>query len=78
MALIYNETTKELYIDKQERIKPKSSNDHSTDKPDISLDKPKQKLQKKEEGEQEVRKTEITKGVAKDGEINVALVVDSS
>ena len=38
--MIYNETAREVYIDKQARIKPESSNNYNTDKPDISSDKP--------------------------------------
>ena len=67
--MIYNETTTEVYIDKQERIKPESSNNHDTDRPDINLDKIKQEVQRKDQGEQEVRMTEVMK--------NVELVVDS-
>ena len=67
--MIYNETTKEVYIDKQERIKPESSNNYDTDRPDINLDKTKQEVQRKDQGEQEVRMTEVMK--------NVELVVDS-
>ena len=40
--MIYNETTREVYMDKQARIKPESSNNYNTDRPDIYLDKPKQ------------------------------------
>ena len=40
--MIYNETTNDVYIDMQERIKPNSSSDHSTDKPDIHVAKLKQ------------------------------------
>ena len=75
---IYIETTKEVYIDKKERIKPKNSNNDNTDKPDISLDKPKQEIQRKNEGEQEARKTEIMKEVGENDKTNVELVVDSS
>ena len=42
--MIWSETIKEVYIDKQERIKPKSSGNYSTDKPDIHLAKPKQEI----------------------------------
>ena len=35
LIMIYNETTKEVYIDKQKRIKPNSSSNHNTDKLDI-------------------------------------------
>ena len=61
-------------MDNQERIKPKVSNNRKTDRPD----KPKQEVQRKDQGEQEVRKTEIRKKIAKIGEINVELVVDST
>ena len=57
----YNETTAGVYIDKRERIKSESSNNHNTDRPDICSDKPKQKIKRKDQGEQEVIKTEITK-----------------
>ena len=63
-------------MDKQERIKPEGSNNHKTDRPDIYLDKPRQKVQRKDQGEQEVRNTEIRKKIAKNGEINLELVVD--
>ena len=36
--MTYNEITTEVYMDKQERIKPESSNNHKTDRPDIYLD----------------------------------------
>ena len=64
-------------MDKQERIKPESSNNHKTDRPDIYLDKPKQKVQRKDQGEQEVREIEIMKKIVENGEINVELVVDN-
>ena len=54
-------------MDKQERIKPESSNNHKTDRPDIYLDKPKQKVQRKDQEEQEVRNTEIRKKTAENG-----------
>ena len=65
-------------MDRQERIKPEGSNNHKTDRPDIYLDKPRQKVQRKDQGEQEVRNTEIRKKIAKNGEINLELVVDST
>ena len=55
--MIYNETTKEVYIDKEEGINPESCNNNNSDKPDIHLVKPKQKIHRKDEGEQELRKT---------------------
>ena len=33
--MIYNETTKEVYIDKEEGINPESCNNNNADKPDI-------------------------------------------
>ena len=63
-------------MDRQERIKPEGSNNHKTDRPDIYLDKPRQKVQRKDQGEQEVRNTKIRKKIAKNGEINLELVVD--
>ena len=42
--MIYNETTKELYIYRQEIINPKNADDNNTDKPDIHLAKPKQEI----------------------------------
>ena len=65
-------------MDKQERIKPEVSNNHKTDRPDIYLDKPRQEVQRKDQGEQEVRNTEIRKKIAENGEINLELVVDST
>ena len=76
--MIYNEITTEVYMDKQERIKPEGSNNHKADRPDIYLDKPKQELQRKDQGEQEVQKTKIRKKIAENGEINVKLVVGST
>ena len=75
--MIYNETATEVYIAKQERIKPDSSNNHNTDRPDTYLDKPKQEIKRKDQRKQEVRKTEIMKKIAENGEINVELVLDS-
>ena len=63
LIMIYNETKTEVHIDKQERIKPESSSNHSTDRPDIYLDEPKQEVQRKDQGKQEVRKTEIMKKI---------------
>ena len=57
LIMIYNETTTKVYVEKQETIKPKSSNKHNTGRPDIYLDNPKQEGQRKGQGEQEVRKT---------------------
>ena len=61
----YNETIAEVYIDKRERIMLESSNNHNTDRLDIYSDKPKQKIKRKDQGEQEVIKTEITKKMQK-------------
>ena len=46
--MVYNETTKEVCIDKQERIKPNSSSDCNTDKPDVHLAKLKQEIHRKD------------------------------
>ena len=59
--MIYNETTTEVYVDKEERIRPENSNNNNTDRPDIYLDKPKQEVKRKDQGEQEVRKIELVK-----------------
>ena len=75
--MINNETTKEVYIDKQERIKPNSSSNHNTDEPDIHVAKLKQKIQR-EDKKQEARKAEIMKGVEENGDINEELKVESS
>ena len=52
LLTIYNETTTEVYIDKEERIRPENSNSHNTDRRDIYLDKPKQEVKRKDQGEQ--------------------------
>ena len=75
--MAYNETTKEVCIDKQERIKPNSSSDCNTNKPDVYVAKLKQEIHRKD-GEQEARKTEINKRVEENGEINKELKVESS
>ena len=59
--MIYNKTTTEVYIDKEERIRPENSNNHNTDRPDIYLDKPKQEVKRKDQWEQEIRNTELMK-----------------
>ena len=61
LIIIHNETTTEVYIDKEERIRPENSNSHNTDRRDIYLDKPKQEVERKDQGEQEVRKIELVK-----------------
>ena len=33
--MIYNKTTKEVYVDKQQRVKAKRFNNHNTNKSDI-------------------------------------------
>ena len=53
--MTHDETSTEVYIDKQE-IKPESSNNHNTDTPDICLHKANQEAQRKCQGELEVRK----------------------
>ena len=59
--MIYNETTTEVYINKEERIRPDNSNNHNADRPDIYLYKPKQEVKRKDQGEQGIRKTELVK-----------------
>ena len=61
LIIIHNETTTEVYIDKEERIRPENSNSHNTDRRDFYLDKPKQEVKRKDQGEQEVRKIELVK-----------------
>ena len=61
LIMICNETTTEAYIEKEERIRPQNFNNHNIDTPDICLDKPKHKVQRKDQGKQEVRKTELAK-----------------
>ena len=50
LIMIYNETTTEAYIEKEERIRPQNFNNHNIDTPDICLDKPKHKVQRKDQG----------------------------
>ena len=59
--MIYNETTTEVYINKEERIRPDNSNNHNTDRPDIYLHKPKQEVKRKDQEEQGIRKIELVK-----------------
>ena len=66
--MIYNEITKEVYIDVPERAKPNSTSNHNTDKSNIHLAKLKQEIKIKHT-EQEASKSEIMKGVVKNGEI---------
>ena len=47
--VIYNEILTEVYMDKQERIKPEISNNHKTHRPDTYLDKPKKERQRKDQ-----------------------------
>ena len=75
--IIYNETIKEVYIDKQKRIKPNSSRNHNTDEHDIHVAKLKQEIQRKDRQE-EARKAEIMNGVEENQEINEELKVESS
>ena len=74
--MIYNEITKEVYIDKPERAKPNSSSNHNTDESDIHLAKLKQEIKIKHT-EQEASKAEIMKGVVENGEIIQELEVKS-
>ena len=55
-VIVYNETTKEVYRDKQKIIKPKSYSNYNTDKYDNYAAKLKQKIQRKE-GEREAGET---------------------
>ena len=48
--MTYNETTAEVYINKEEIIKPENSNNNKTDRLDIYLDKPKQEVLRKDQG----------------------------
>ena len=48
--MTYNETTAEVYINKEERIKPENSNNNKTDRLDIYLNKPKQEVLRKDQG----------------------------
>ena len=66
---MHNKTTKEVYISKQERVKPNSSSNHNTDELDIHVAKLKQEIQRKHR-EKEVSETEIMKEVEENGEIN--------
>ena len=68
LIMIYNETTTEVYVDKEERIRPENSNNNNTDRPDIYLDKPKQEVKRKDQGEQEVRKIALVKNNEKNQE----------
>ena len=72
-----NGTTKEVYIDKQERVKPNNSSNHNTDEPDIHVAKLKQTIQRKHR-EQEARKAEVMKGIEENVEINEELKVEIS
>ena len=65
LIMIYNETTTEVYIDEEERIRPESSNNHNTVRPDIYLDKPKQKVKRKDQVDQKIRKIELVKNSEK-------------
>ena len=47
--VIYNKISTEVYMDKQERIKPEISNNHKTHRPDIYLDKLKKERQRKDQ-----------------------------
>ena len=48
--MMYNETREEMHIDKQSGINLKSSNNHHTDEPDISLDKRRQEILRNKKG----------------------------
>ena len=68
IIMVYNEITKEVYIDKPKRAKPNSSSNHNTDEYNIHLAKLKQEIKMKHT-EQEASKTEIIKGVVENEEI---------
>ena len=68
IIMVYNEITKEVYIDKPKRAKPNSSSNHNTDENNIHLAKLKQEIKMKHT-EQEASKTEIIKGVVENEEI---------
>ena len=72
-----NGTTKEVYIDKQERVKPNNSSNYNTYERDIHVAKLKQAIQRKHR-EQEARKAEVMKGIEENVEINEELKVESS
>ena len=74
--MVYNEITKEVYIDKPKRTKPNSSSNHNTDEYNIHLAKLKQEITMKHT-EQEASKTEIIKGVVENEEIIQELEVKS-
>ena len=74
--IIFNEITKEVYIDKSERVKPSSSSNHNTDEFNIHIVKLKQKIQRKQT-EQEASKAEIIKGIVENKEIIQELRVKS-
>ena len=74
--IVYNEITKEVYIDKPERAKPNSSSNHNTDESNIHLAKLKQEIKIKHT-EQEASKAEIMKGVVENEEIIQELEVKS-
>ena len=74
--MIYNEITKEVYIDKPERAKPNSSSNHNTDESNIHLAKLKQEIKTKHI-EEEANKAEIMKEVVENGEIIQELEVKS-
>ena len=66
--IVCNEIKKEVYIDKPERAKPNSSNNHNTAEYNIHLAKLKQEIKIKHT-EQEASKAEIIKGVPENDEI---------
>ena len=74
--MVYNEITKEVYIDKPKRTKPNSSSNHNTDEYNIHLAKLKQEIKIKHT-EQEASKAEIMKGVVENEEIIQELEVKS-
>ena len=74
--MVYNEITKEVYIDNPERAEPNSSSNHNTDEYNIHLAKLNQEIKRKHT-EQEASKAEIMKGVVENEETIQELEVKS-
>ena len=74
--MVYNQITKEVYIDNPERAEPNSSSNHNTGEYNIHLAKLNQEIKRKHT-EQEASKAEIMKGVVENEEIIQELEVKS-
>ena len=74
-VIIYNEITKEVYIDKLERVRLNSYSNHNTDGSNIHVVKLKLEIQRKHT-EQEASKAEIMKGIVENVEIIQELEVN--